>query len=112
MLQRLRSEGDRVGVMMITAARERTTMRGKLDGGAAYLIKPFEFPELRAKLEAFGTRADTLKSAAGVGQSLVDSLRGCPITRPQRPVLPKVLGEETGWLVFGAVRAAGELCAS
>ena len=43
MLQRLRSEGNRVGVMMITAARERTTMRGKLDGGAAYLIKPFEF---------------------------------------------------------------------
>jgi response regulator of citrate/malate metabolism len=43
-LQRLRSEGDRVGVMMITAARERTTMRGKLDGGAAYLINTFEFP--------------------------------------------------------------------
>ena len=111
MLQRLRSEGDRVGVMMITAARERTTMRGKLDGGAAYLINPLSFRSYGRNWKPSG-HACTLKSAAGVGHSLVDSLRGCPITRPQRPVLPKVLGEETGWLVFGAVRAAGELGAS
>ena len=38
-LQRLRSEGDRVGVIMITAARELDTVSGALDGGAAdYLI--------------------------------------------------------------------------
>src|ERR1700761_8857580 len=53
-LQRLRSEGDRVGVIMITAARELDTVSGALDGGAAdYLIKPFEFDQLKAKLEAF-----------------------------------------------------------
>ena len=92
---------------------ERTTVRGALDGLAAdYLIKPFEFPQLRAKLEAFRTRADTLESAVGADQSLVDSLFGGPITRPQRPVLPKGLSEETGWLVLDAVRAAGELCAA
>ena len=40
--------GDRVGVIMITAARELDTVSGALDGGAAdYLIKPFEFPQLR-----------------------------------------------------------------
>ena len=44
-LQQLRSHGDRVGVIMITAARELDTVSAALDGGAAdYLIKPFEFP--------------------------------------------------------------------
>ena len=62
-LQRLRSDGDRVGVIMITAARELDTVSGALDGGAAdYLIKPFEFP-IEAKLEAFAARADALESA-------------------------------------------------
>ena len=78
-LQRLRSEGDRVGVIMITAARELDTVKGALDGGAAdYLIKPFEFPQLKAKLEAFAARADALESAGGVDQSLIDSLFGGP----------------------------------
>ena len=62
-LQRLRSDGDRVGVIMITAARELDTVSGALDGGAAdYLIKPFEFAQLKAKLEAFAARADALES--------------------------------------------------
>ena len=76
-LQQLRSDGDRVGVIMITAARELDTVSGALDGGAAdYLIKPFEFDQLKAKLEAFATRADALESADGVDQSLIDSLFG------------------------------------
>ena len=76
-LQRLRSDGDRVGVIMITAARELDTVSGALDGGAAdYLIKPFEFDQLKAKLEAFAARADALESADGVDQSLIDSLFG------------------------------------
>ena len=76
-LQQLRSGGDRVGVIMITAARELDTVTGALDGGAAdYLIKPFEFDQLKAKLEAFAARADALESADGVDQSLIDSLFG------------------------------------
>ena len=62
---------------MITAARELDTVSGALDGGAAdYLIKPFEFDQLKAKLEAFAARADALESADGVDQSLIDSLFG------------------------------------
>jgi response regulator of citrate/malate metabolism len=110
-LQRLRSEGDRVGVIMITAARELDTVKGALDGGAAdYLIKPFEFPQLKAKLEAFATRADALESAGGVDQSLIDSLFGGPSAISQ--VLPKGLGAETGKLVLDAVRVAGEVSAA
>lgn len=111
-LQRLRSEGDRVDVIMITAARELDTVRGALDGGAAdYLIKPFEFPQLQAKLQAYATRADALQSAGGADQSLIDTLFGGPPTSAAK-VLPKGLGAETGELVLTAVRRAGEVSAA
>lgn len=111
-LQRLRSDGDGVGVIMITAARELDTVSGALHGGAAdYLIKPFEFDQLQAKLAAFAARADALESAGGVDQSLIDSLFGGPSVAPPK-VLPKGLGAETGELVLAAVRQAGEVSAA
>jgi response regulator of citrate/malate metabolism len=107
-LQQLRSEGDHVGVIMITAARELDTVQGALHGGAAdYLIKPFEFPQLKAKLDAFAARADALESAGGVDQTLIDSLFGGAAA--SQDVLPKGLGAETGRLVLDAVRTAGEV---
>lgn len=112
-LQRLRSRGDRVGVIMITAARELDTVSGALDGGAAdYLIKPFEFDQLKAKLEAFAARDDALRSAAGVDQSLIDSLFGGTAPIRSGDALPKGLGAETGELVLAAVRSAGEVSAA
>ncbi len=114
-LHRLRSDGDRVGVIMITAARELDTVSGALDGGAAdYLIKPFEFGQLKAKLAAFAARADALESAAGgADQSLIDSLFGGPAaTPPGQEILPKGLGAETGRLVLDAVRHSGEVSAA
>jgi response regulator of citrate/malate metabolism len=109
-LQRLRSEGDRVGVIMITAARELDTVSAALDGGAAdYLIKPFEFGQLQAKLVAFATRADALDSDRGADQSLIDSLFGGPAAAGPQELLPKGLGAETGRLVLAAVRHGGEL---
>ncbi|MDT5148655.1 MAG: hypothetical protein QOI01_388 [Mycobacterium sp.] len=116
-LQRLRSAGDPVGVIMITAARELDTVSGALDGGAAdYLIKPFEFPQLQAKLESFAARADALASAGGADQSLIDSLfgrNGGPSGTPAADgPLPKGLGTVTGQLVLEAVRHAGEVSAA
>jgi response regulator of citrate/malate metabolism len=112
-LRRLRSEGDRVGVIMITAAREMETVSAALDGGAAdYLIKPFEFGQLRAKLDAFAARAAALHSDGGADQSLVDSLFGAPAPEVADGVLPKGLGAETGRLVLAAVRTAGEVSAA
>lgn len=112
-LQRLRSDGDRVGVIMITAARELDTVTGALGGGAAdYLIKPFEFEQLKTKLEGFAARADALQSADGVDQSLIDSLFGGAGTPPNHEILPKGLGAETGRLVLAAVTDAGEVSAA
>jgi len=113
-LQRLRSAGDPVGVVMITAARELGTVTGALDGGAAdYLIKPFEFAALRTKLEAFAARADALKSTAGADQSLIDSLfRGSGASGAPDDPMPKGLGAVTGQLVLDALREAGEVSAA
>ena len=111
-LKRLRAAGDPVGVIMITAARELDTVSGALDGGAAdYLIKPFEFPQLEAKLQAYAARADALQSAGGADQSLIDALFGAPASAAAK-VLPKGLGAETGELVLTAVRTAGEVSAA
>jgi response regulator of citrate/malate metabolism len=98
---------------MITAARELDTVSGALDGGAAdYLIKPFEFPQLQAKLEAFAARADALSSEAGADQSLIDSLFGSQAGAAgatSDDALPKGLGKVTGQLVLDAARTAGEV---
>jgi response regulator of citrate/malate metabolism len=110
-LHRLRSEGNRVGVIMITAARELDTVRGALDGGAAdYLIKPFEFDQLRAKLLAYAARADALAAEGGADQSTIDALFGGAAAT--KTTLPKGLGAETGRLVLDAARTAGEVSAA
>jgi response regulator of citrate/malate metabolism len=110
-LQQLRAAGNLVGVIMITAARELDTVRGALDGGAAdYLIKPFEFDQLQAKLAAFAARADALAADGGADQSMIDALFGG--SAPTSAALPKGLGIETGRVVMEAVRAAGEVSAA
>lgn len=112
-LHRLRAEGDHVGVIMITAARELDTVRGALDGGAAdYLIKPFEFDQLHAKLTAFAARADALAAEGGADQSMIDALFGGAGAAPAPETMPKGLGAETGRLVLEAVRTAEEVSAA
>jgi response regulator of citrate/malate metabolism len=111
-LHRLRSGGDRVGVIMITAARELDTVAGALDGGAAdYLIKPFEFDQFRSKLDAFAARVDALAAATGADQTLIDALFG-GATAARTGQLPKGLGAETGRLVLEAMQSAGEVSAA
>jgi len=112
-LQQLRSAGSKVGVIMITAARELDTVSAALDGGAAdYLIKPFEFDQLRTKLEAFATRADALEADGGADQSLIDTLFGGTAASAPSAPMPKGLGAETGRLVLAAVQEAGEVSAT
>ena len=112
-LRRLRADRNPVEIIMITAARELDTVTEALHGGAAdYLIKPFEFPQLQAKLTAFKERSVTLQSQAGVDQSLVDSLFGSAGKRQAQQRLPKGLSPETGTLVLDAVRSGTELSAA
>ena len=84
-LQRLRSGGDRVGVIMITAARELDTVAGALDGGAAdYLIKPFEFDQLPRNCRRSPPGTTRCGPPRGVDQSLID----CAVRRTRRPLAP------------------------
>ncbi|MFC0447284.1 response regulator [Rhodococcus jostii] len=109
-LQRLRAEGNAVGVIMITAAREIDTVSRALHGGASdYLVKPFDYTQLQEKLENFRRRARALESQSGADQSLIDSLFGGKSKTPEPSRLPKGLSAETGRLVLDILRSKGEL---
>ncbi|WP_043782347.1 response regulator [Rhodococcus sp. JVH1] len=109
-LQRLRAEGNAVGVIMITAAREIDTVSRALHGGASdYLVKPFDYTQLQEKLENFRRRARALESQSGADQSLIDSLFGGKGKNPEPSRLPKGLSAETGRLVLDILRSKGEL---
>ena len=112
-LRRLRAAGDDTGVVMVTAAREAETVRAAAAGGAAhYLVKPFEYDDLRARLEAF--RAAHTALAGGEPRrprtTSTRSSRRSSTTRPQ--VLPKGLSAPTADAVLEALGAAGELSAA
>ncbi|MDV6243101.1 response regulator [Rhodococcus opacus] len=109
-LQQLRAEGNAVGVIMITAAREIDTVSRALHGGASdYLVKPFDYTQLQEKLENFRRRARALESHSGADQSLIDSLFGGKGKNPEPSRLPKGLSAETGRLVLDILRSKGEL---
>ena len=109
-LQRLRAEGNAVGVIMITAAREIDTVSRALHGGASdYLVKPFDYTQLQEKLENFRRRARALESQSGADQSLIDSLFGGKGKNAEPSRLPKGLSAETGRLVLDILRSKGEL---
>lgn len=57
-LSRLRQEGFQGGVLMLTAKDEvDDRVKGLNTGADDYLVKPFEFPELFARIRALGRRS-------------------------------------------------------
>ena len=111
-VRRLRSEGDDVGVLVITAAREADTVRAAASGGAVhYLVKPFDYDDLRVRLEAFRTAHLALLGSPSPGQRDIDAVfgSGAPATQS---TLPKGLSPETADSVVAALREAGELSAA
>jgi response regulator of citrate/malate metabolism len=111
-LRRLRSEGNAVGVVVITAAREADTVRAAAAGGAAhYLVKPFAFEDLSARLEAFRQAHRALAGSPTPDQSEIDTVFA-PLAQP-RDALPKGLSPETADAVLASLRAAeGDLSAT
>lgn len=95
-LRTLRAQNNAVGVIMITAARELDTVNAALTGGATdYLIKPFEYVNLRDKLDAFLARRKAL-STDRLDQGVVDALFGRGTVAAERVQLPKGMSAETG----------------
>lgn len=104
-LRHLRGAGDDVGVLMVTAAREAETVRAAAAAGAAhYLVKPFEFDDLRVRMERYAEQVRALADVAPQ-QAAIDAVFA-PVTASAAAELPKGLSEPTLATVLAALRAA------
>jgi response regulator of citrate/malate metabolism len=102
-LQRLREEAPDVDVLVITAAREADTVRRALRGGVVhYLLKPFGYDDLRARLEHYTSAHRGLSEAETAQQADVDRVFGTRALASRS--LPKGLSLETARLVEGVLR--------
>ena len=111
-LRELRAAGDDTGVVMVTAAREAETVRAAAAGGAAhYLVKPFEYVDLRARLEAFRAAHRALAEGETAAQDDIDTVFA-PVVTSRPVVLPKGLSPETAEAVLAALGGAEELSAA
>ncbi|MFD7406237.1 response regulator [Streptomyces sp. NPDC059866] len=107
-IPRLRTAGHDCDVMVISAAREADTVRGAVRHGVVdYLLKPFEFEDLRARLERYVAQRGRLLATVVRGQADVDRvLAGASAPVPAGGALPKGMSVETAELVERALRSA------
>ena len=106
-LRRLRAAGNHVGVVMVTAAREADTVRAAAAGGAAhYLVKPFEFDDLRSRLEALRDAHEAL-TAGTPAQDEIDAVFAPVVAGPPK-ALPKGLSARPPTRCWGAAGRGGE----
>ena len=115
LLAQLRLEGHHCDAVAVTSVRELDVVRRAVTQGVvSYLLKPFTFAGLRAKLEQYAEYHARL-SAAGqdVVQGEIDQLLGTLRTSDDTAGLPKGMSPETLALVTARLReAASALSAS
>ena len=110
-LRTLRAAGNQVGVVMVTAAREADTVRAASAGGAAhYVVKPFEFDDLRVRLEAWRDAQEAL-TAETPAQDEIDAVFTPVVAGPPKS-LPKGLSVPTADSVLGVLGSGAEVSAS
>ncbi len=88
-VQEMRRRGHQADVIMVTAARDVTTVQAAMRQGALqYLVKPFAFSGLRAKLEAY---ADLRRTLDGGGEAEQADVTGSSVRCPPRrsPACPR-----------------------
>jgi response regulator of citrate/malate metabolism len=101
LLGALRSAAPEVDVLVISAAREADTVRRALRGGIVhYLMKPFSYDDLRARLEHY-QQAYAAMAGAQTDQADVDRVFG--VSGADRR-LPKGFSPETLRLVEDSLR--------
>jgi two-component system CitB family response regulator len=105
-VQEMRLRGHQTDVIMVTAARDISTVRAALRQGVLqYLVKPFSFTGLRAKLEAYADLRRTLDGGGKAEQSDVDRIFGT-LSAGTVPDLPKGHSPPTAELVRRALLSA------
>ncbi|KOU08971.1 response regulator [Streptomyces ardesiacus] len=115
-IPRLRAAGHDCDVMVISAAREADAVRGAVRHGVVdYLLKPFEFEDLRLRLERYAAQRGRLLGTVVRSQADVDRVLAGAAAQPTAPApaLPKGMSVETAELVERTLREAdGTLSAS
>ncbi|MDH3035184.1 response regulator [Streptomyces sp. TRM75561] len=115
-IPRLRTAGHDCDVMVVSAAREADAVRGSVRHGVVdYLLKPFDFEDLRGRLERYAAQRGMLRDTVVRGQADVDRvLAGAAMSVPSGlRRLPKGMSAETAGLVERTLREAeGSLSAS
>ncbi|MFF5038155.1 DUF7342 family protein [Streptomyces nigra] len=108
----MRRLGHQTDVIMVTAARDVSTVQAAMRLGALqYLVKPFAFAGLRAKLEAYAELRRTLDCGGEAEQAEVDRIFGA-LSAPSEPNLPKGHSPTTAEAVRRALmNASGPLSA-
>lgn len=108
LVRELRGRGHQTDVVMVTAARDVATVQAAMRQGALqYLVKPFSYAGLRAKLEAYATLRRTLDGGGEAEQAEVDRIFGALSSTPA-PELPKGHSPTTADVVRRALMAAEE----
>ncbi|WP_457464778.1 response regulator [Streptomyces sp. TE5632] len=106
-LQEMRGRGHQTDVIMVTAARDVSTVQAAMRQGALqYLVKPFAFAGLRAKLEAYAELRRTLDGGGEAEQAEVDRIFGA-LSASAEPGLPKGHSPTTTELVRQSLMNAG-----
>ncbi len=116
-LERIRSAGRNVAVVMVTAERGAASVRSALHGGALqYLVKPFEYDDLADRLRRVAAALASLPADDGGGhvdQAAIDQAFGARRAGGDvHTALPKGLSPETADLVLAAAKKAAEISAS
>ncbi|MFJ8201458.1 response regulator [Streptomyces sp. NPDC096152] len=105
-VREMRRRGHRLDVIMVTAARDLATVQAAMRHGALqYLVKPFAFAGLRAKLEAYARLRRTLDGGGEAEQAQVDRIFGTLSAAPE-PGLPKGHSPATAELVRRSLMSA------
>ncbi|MFI1470932.1 response regulator [Streptomyces wuyuanensis] len=105
-VRELRRLGHHTDVIMVTAARDVATVQAAMRHGALqYLVKPFNFAGLRARLEAYAGLRRTLEGGGEAEQAEVDRIFGALSATPSAD-LPKGHSPTTAGLVRKVLMAA------
>lgn len=105
-VQEMRRRGHQADVIMVTAARDVSTVQAAMRHGALqYLVKPFAFAGLRAKLEAYAALRRTLDGGGEAEQAEVDRIFGA-LSAGSEPNLPKGHSPTTAQAVRQALLSA------
>ena len=86
-LSRLREQGKTTHVLILTARdKVEDRVRGLQLGADDYLVKPFNFLELVARIQALARRAHGVKTSRITLGDLVIDTSACAVTRADEPV--------------------------